>query len=565
MTPATFTLQRFADVADTIGATASKLEKTRLLSDYLTTLDRGRLPVATRFFAGRVFPSWDPRVLAVGGAALSGVLREVSGVDEAALTASYHRHADAGDTAFEVLASGGHQGLGGIDILEVADALDGIAAGGVSRQRALLLRDLLLRCTPAEARMVIKLITGDMRIGLREGLVEDAIGHAFARDAAAVSRADMLIGDLGEVALMARDDRLAEAAPRTLAPLRFMLASAAADADEVVRRLGEEVWVEDKYDGIRCQLHRGEGEVRLFSRDLKTISHQFPEVVEAAAALGPGLILDGEVLAMREGRVLPFSALQTRLGRLNPSAALREQVPVVYVAWDVLHLDDTTLLDVPLRERRTALESLRLGQGFALAHQEQAIGAARLDALFDEARSRLNEGLMCKDPDSPYLPGRRGLYWLKLKRPLDTLDCVVIGAERGNGRRRDVLSDVTFGVRVDDSDELVPIGKAYTGLTDAEILEMTGLLEASTLWRFGRYRTVRPEIVVEIAFDTVQASKRHRSGYALRFPRIARWRRDKGVGDIDVLSRVAALAAVRETAEEQRVDPASARKSASEP
>lgn len=544
----------FADTADVIAATASKRAKVEALAGYLHRLEAEPLAVATRFFAGRVFPAWDPRVPRVGFATFRDVLRELSGTTDQQLRRVWGRHADVGDTLQELLDAAGHTGAGGLELLEVERALDALASTSSPRSRAAQLRDLLARCAPAEARYITKLLAGEMRIGLREGLVEEAVGRAFNRDPAAVARADMLVGDLGEVALLALGDRLSEAAPRLFAPIRFMLASPVADAGEVVRRLGEEVWVEDKYDGVRCGLHTDGERAELYSRDLKTITGQFPEIGTAALSLGSRLILDGELLAMRGGEVLPFAALQTRLGRIRPSAALLAEVPVVYVAWDVLDLGGVSLLDLPLRVRRARLEALRLGGLFALAHLESARGAVRLDELFLAARTRGNEGLMAKDPASPYLPGRRGLHWLKLKRPLDTFDVVVIGAEYGNGRRRDVLSDVTFGVRVDGSDELVPIGKAYTGLTDAEIAEMTAQLRAETLQEFGRYRTVTPRIVLEIAFDNVQRSTRHRSGYALRFPRIVRWRHDRSPADIDTLSRVAALVGAREAPGAARVE-----------
>jgi DNA ligase-1 len=387
--------------------------------------------------------------------------------------------------------------------------------------------------------------------------VEEAVARAFSRPGPAVTRADMLMGDLGAVAVLAAQDRLAEAAPRLGSPLRYMLASPVADAAEVVARMGDEVWVEDKYDGIRCQLHRGPERTVLFSRDLRDITGQFPEIVGAAGELPGTLVLDGELLGFRDGRVLPFLDLQTRLGRKSPSAAVLESVPVVYTAWDVLHQDGDWLLDTPLRERRARLDGLRLGGRFAVAHLERATGAVQLENLFLDARARHNEGLMAKDPDSAYTPGRRGLAWLKLKKPLDTLDCVIVGAEWGNGKRRGVLSDVTIAVRTaEGGEELATVGKAYTGLTDAEIAEMTQLLLESTVTEHGRYRTVRPEIVIEVAFDAVQPSTRHRSGYALRFPRIARWRHDKGVGEIDTLDRVRSIARALIEDREQRVDQA---------
>ncbi|HVS43066.1 MAG TPA: ATP-dependent DNA ligase [Candidatus Dormibacteraeota bacterium] len=547
-------MQRFAACADAIAATSSKLEKVRILGEYLASLDVDRLAVATRFLAGRVFPAWDGRVLMVGFAAMRDALYELTGADDAAMGQSYRRFADSGDVVRDLMESARHTGEG-VDILDVAAGFDRIASTTGTRARTVLLTELLRPCTPNEARYVTKLVSGDMRIGLREGLVEEAVARAFARPPAAVSRADMLMGDLGAVAVLAAEDRLDEAAPRLGAPLRYMLASPVADAAEVVARMGEEVWVEDKYDGIRCQLHRTAERTVLYSRDLRDITGQFPEIVAAAAGLPGDLVLDGELLGFRDGRVLAFLDLQTRLGRKSPSAAILEAVPVVYTAWDLLHQEGEWLLDTPLRERRRRLDELRLGGRFAVAHLERARGAGEVDDLFVDARARHNEGLMAKNPDSSYTPGRRGLARLKLKRPLDTLDCVVVGAEWGHGKRRGVLSDVTFAVRVaEDSDELATVGKAYTGLTDAEIAEMTALLQEITVQDHGHYRTVRPQIVIEVAFDSVQRSTRHRSGYALRFPRIAHWRHDKGLDDIDTLDKVRRIATALVEQREQRVD-----------
>jgi DNA ligase-1 len=548
------TLAGFAATADRIGATASKKAKVQLLAEHLRRLDPERLGLATRYYTGRPFPPGDPRTLGVGGAALYKVLGEIAGEGGRALGEVYRRHGDAGDTTQEVLAAArGDRAYPGINLLDLDRAFAEIAGAPGARGRSEALGALLSRASPSEAKYIVKLITGDLRIGLREGLVEEAIGAAFDRPASDVARAVMLLGDLGQVAcLVARGEHVDR--PQYFAPLRFMLASPVADAEEAVRRMGEEVWVEDKYDGIRCQLHRRGRRVALYSRDLNDITEQFPEVVEAASGI-PDVILDGEILAFSGGRVMPFSALQTRLGRRNPSAAARDSVPVIYVAWDLLVHGEEPILDMPLRERRQRLEALSLGTGFALAHLEPAVGADAVDARFAAARERRNEGLMLKDPGSAYTPGRRGLAWLKLKRPLDTLDVVVVGAEWGHGKRRGVLSDVTFAVR-DADGELVTVGKAYTGLTDAEIAEMTALLHDITLVDSGHYRTVRPQIVLEVAFDAVQRSTRHRSGYALRFPRIARWRHDKPVDEIDTLDRVAAIAHSQAHDREQLVDPA---------
>ena len=441
-------------------------------------------------------------------------------------------------------------------LAEVRAAFDEVeaAAGAAAKQERL--EALLRRCSPSTAGAVVKVLTGELRIGLREGLLEAAIARAFDRPLDAVKRATQLTGNVGAAASLALADRLGDASLALFRPIRFMLASPAEDAADIMARLGPVAWVEDKYDGIRAQLHRRGSEVRLFSRDLNDIGGQFPEVVEAARDLPWAGILDGEVLAWKDGVVLPFLPLQARLGRKAPSARIRAEVPVIFVAWDALALDEDgaegrdgvvlPLLDAPLSQRRARLEALDLplaadGGQFALSYLASVDSTDSLEAAFAAARARRNEGLLVKDPTSAYTPGRRGLGWLKMKKALATIDCVVIGVEVGHGKRHGVLSDYTFAVRHAATGELVTIGKAYSGLTDAEIAEMTRWFEAHTLSVHGRYRLVEPTVVVEVAFDVIMRSTRHKSGYALRFPRIARLRPDKAAADVDTTATVAAL------------------------
>jgi len=283
------------------------------------------------------------------------------------------------------------------------------------------------------------------------------------------------------------------------------------------------------------------GRCELFSRELKETAAAFPEIVEAGLALGQELVLDGEVLAHRGDRVLPFFDLPRRLGRKDVSAALRREVPLVFVAFDLLYLDGDVVMDRPLAERRRLMERLDLSWPFLLARLETADGPGDLDRIFQETRERGNEGLMVKDPTSTYAPGRRGMAWLKLKRPLATLDVVVTAVEWGHGKRRGVLSDYTFAVQDEASDRLLNVGKAYSGLTDVEIAEMTDFFLAHTVADYGRSRLVEPNTVIEVAFDAIQRSARHRSGFALRFPRIVRLRPDKPPAEIDTLARVEEL------------------------
>jgi DNA ligase-1 len=534
-----------ATIAAEVAATRSKNAKRDALAGYLRGLPAGDLALASAFFAGR--PLVDPTAkLGLGWVQQGAALAAASGANSDALRDAYLRHSDFGDAAAELLAG---RPATGLTVRDVGDAFAAVAAAGSTEQRVRAMTGLFERAGAEEARFIGRVASRETRIGLREGLLEEAVAAAFDAPLEDVRRAHMLTGEIGEAAQLARDGRLAEAALHVGRPIRFMLASPVADAAEVMRRVGDEAWIEDKYDGIRAQLHLDATGPRLFSRDLNDVTRSFPEIVDAAVTIGDDapLVIDGELVPWRAGSVLDFASLQTRLGRVRPSRELLAEVPVVLVAFDLLHHAGRDLLERPLRERRAALEGLglpdRTGERLLLSHLATARSADEVDRQFDDARQRHNEGLMVKDPASTYQPGRRGLGWLKLKKALATLDCVVVGVEWGHGKRRGVLSDYTFAVRETDAPEarLLTIGKAYTGLTDAEIAEMTEHFTAITLKDFGRYRTVVPEVVVEIAFDRIMRSSRHRSGFAMRFPRIVRIRDDKTPAEIDTMATVEAL------------------------
>ena len=565
-------MRRWSETADLVAATSRTTAKTGILAAYLVALAPGDLSIAAVFLTGRPFPEADQRSPGIGWAGLAGAVLRVAGAGEDALRTAYDRSSDLSTAVSEVLAEAGHAPDPDAEptLVEVRAAFEAIQAASGPAARSAILEALLARSAPRTAGAIVKVLGGELRIGLREGLLEAAIAQAFNRPLDAVKRAGMLTGDVGRTALLARDDRLGTASLTLFHPLKFMLASPAEDAAGIMARLGPIAWVEDKYDGIRAQLHRSGREVRLFSRDMNDISGQFPEVVAGAGDLGWSGILDGELLAWKDGVVLPFLQLQARLGRKQPSAGIRADIPVIYVAWDVLGIDTDgdgvirPLLEAPLEDRRRRLEALGLplaadGGRFALSHLSTASSTDDLEAAFAEARARRNEGLLVKDPSSPYTPGRRGMGWLKMKKALATLDCVVVGVEVGHGKRHGVLSDYTFAVRDEASDTLVTIGKAYSGLTDAEILAMTRWFEAHTIRAQGRYRVVEPEVVVEVAFDVIMRSTRHHSGFALRFPRIAHLRPDKPAAEIDTLATVQRLFEELQAGAEHLVTASSAR------
>jgi len=551
-------MRGWSELAERVGGTTRTSEKTALLAGYLASLPIEELRPAATFLTGRPFPEADQRAVGLGWATIAAAVSQMAGTPVEALGDAYDRSSDLGTAVADLLARRPVQPDPGaaLSLSELADAFAAIEAAPGPAAKGAIFATVLARCEPATARYVVKILIGELRIGLREGLLEAAIAQAFGRPQADVNWAGMLTGDVGETAVLASEGRLEEARLRLMHPLRSMLASPAENAAEILSRLGPQVWVEDKYDGIRAQLHRCGSDVRLYSRELHDISDQFPEIVQGAGDLPWDGILDGEILAYADGRVLPFQALQARLGRKDPGAQFLADVPVIYVAFDLLavgprsdrdgHAPVEPLLVKPLVERRDRLEALALplvidGGRFALSHLVTVDSVEALDRVFDEARARRNEGLMVKDPATGYSPGRRGLGWLKLKRALATIDCVVVGVEVGHGKRHAVLSDYTFAVRDEANERLVTIGKAYTGLTDAEIAEMTHWFEAHTVRRFGRFRQVEPTVVVEVAFDVIMRSTRHQSGFALRFPRIVRIRADKGPAQIDTLATVERL------------------------
>ena len=562
-------MQRLAAACERIAGTTKKLEKVAIVADYLKSCALQEASVSAVFLSGRPFPVWEETTLQVGGSLLWKVVAELSGKSDPELTAAYRRLGDLGAVAAEMLTD--RRTGAELSPQRVQNQFRQIGAARGPAAKSALVRELLSQASPLEAKYIVKIITGDLRIGLKESLVEDAIAKAYGGTPAEVQRANMLLGDIGETLGLAAEGKLGEARMRLFHPLGFMLASPAESAEEALGYF-ENAVVEDKYDGIRAQAHVAGGEVRIFSRTRDEITESFPELPEALAALDD-VILDGEIVAWdyQKNRALPFTAIQQRLGRKKVSDEMTRQSPVAYLTFDVLYAGGELLIDRSLAERAGMLDFL-LAKSKSLNHQGhevtrrkvgrrhvqgtldfaaeepahtalvirsapyRASSAEELDGLFEAAQARGNEGLMIKDPESRYTPGRRGKSWLKLKRELATLDVVVTAVEYGHGKRIGVLSDYTFAVR--DDERLLNIGKAYSGLTDAEIAEMGKWFLEHTLEDQGFRLIVEPKIVIEVAFNNMMKSDRHESGYALRFPRIVRIRPDKLPEEADTMERV---------------------------
>ena len=390
-----------------------------------------------------------------------------------------------------------------------------------------------------EAFVLNKLLTGGFRVGVSNHLVVRALAAVAGLPRATLSH--RLMGSWRPGAASFRALLAAEGADDDRSrPYPFFLAS---PLEQTPADLGAPAdWlVEWKWDGIRGQLIRRRGEIFLWSRGEELITDRFPELIEAAGRLPDGVVLDGEVLAWNDEGVLPFAALQTRIGRDRLSARVLEQAPAAFVAFDLLEEGGEDLRDRPLALRRSRLEALLAKHGPRLRASPlvTARGWPELAALRAEARARRVEGLMVKRRDSLYGTGRqRGAWWKWKVDPL-TVDAVLVYAQAGSGRRANLFTDYTFAVWRDD--ELVPIAKAYSGLSDEEILALDRWIRRHSVDRFGPVRQVRPEQVFELAFEGINPSPRHKSGIALRFPRILRWRTDKPAAAADRIVQVQAL------------------------
>jgi DNA ligase 1 len=543
-------MRSFADTADAVAATSKKTEKVQLISDFFKSLNVSDAMLAALFLSGHAFAGHDERTLGVGGAVLSRVIAHAAGRAGENLGTAYRKHGDLGDMAEELLL--GATGERDLPLAEVGRLFAEMAAARVQMQKAELLAKAFVRASAGDVKYIVKIITGDLRIGAKESLVEEAIAKAFARPLAQVRRANMITGDIGETLALAAQNKLAAAVVRLFHPLGFMLAAPVETAEDLFDKdladlQTSALLVEEKYDGIRAQVHKNRnGTVRIFSRTLDEVA-EFPELTIPISALPGELILDGEILAWRDARPLPFTELQKRLGRKRVDMWMQHDIPVKFITFDLLYQDGELLLDEPLTKRKKRLAGVFSGAPDALRLAEimECRSEQEVTLAFRGALAAGHEGIVAKVGQSPYTPGRRGGFWFKLKEPFATLDVVVTAVEYGHGKRHRVLSDYTFAVR--DGQALLNIGKAYSGLRDAEIRQYTEHFLQHTTEDQGYRRIVEPTIVLEVAFNNIQKSDRHESGYALRFPRIVRIRADKQVAEIDTLETVDKLFA-RQTA-----------------
>ncbi len=540
----------FAALCERLATTAGRLERTRLVSEYLGRLEPSAAEVSARLLVGRAFPEGQGRRLALSGRAVWEALGEL-GAD--VRRADWAGAEDFGELVRQVLlpvgadtvAATSELSLG--DLVETFDAIVRASGSGSRRRRVALLASLLRRASALEAKYIAKIVVGEMRHGVQEGIVLDAIAAQAGVEGAQVRRAHQALGDIGQLARNVRTDGaagLSAAVVRLFRPVKPMLAQSVPDVAAAFAETHGRLALEWKLDGARVQIHKHGDRVRLFSRRLQDVTASFPEVVESVvrAARAHTAIFEGEVIPVADGRPLPFQELMRRFRRVRSVDEAAARVPVRLYLFDALRVDDQLLLDSPAASRWEALQASRgdlqcVGRIIPGDVQEG-------EAFFQAAVAAGYEGVMAKALDAPYTPGMRGKGWLKIKK-IVSLDLVIIAADWGYGRRHGWLSNYHLAARDQASGEFVPVGKTFKGLTDEQFAAMTQRLLRLQQREAGGTVFVRPEVVVEVRFTDIQKSPQYACGMALRFARIFRIRDDKTADDADTIATLRRLFAGR--------------------
>jgi DNA ligase-1 len=545
--PVSTSLAALAELSNRLEATKSRLELLRLVGDFLRELPPADLPVAARLLVGQPFPEGDPRKLDVSGTILWGAVCAVA-TPAISAEALWSQAADFGQAVERLFAEAGRgSGMPALSLQEVAHTFEAVAAQhgkGARREREALLSRILGRASPSEAKFLAKCILGDMRHGVNQGMLLEAVARATGLAPDAIRRAAMLLGDVGEVAHLAFEkgaDALTAMGPRLFQPLRPMLAQTAATLEEAWGSAPGRLALEFKLDGARVQVHLDRDEVRLFSRRLHDVTGSLPEV--AAEVRGTlktrRAILEGEVVAVdASGRVRPFQDLLQRYRRMHRVERVRREVPLRLFLFDLLLEGDVPVLDLPYQERWQRLESVH--GGIPLVPRCVPHVLAEAEAFWQEALAAGHEGVMLKRLEGRYTPGIRGSGWLKLKR-VDSLDLVIIAADYGYGRRHGWLSNYHLAARDEETGEFRPVGKTFKGLTDDEFRGMTARLLALKRHEEGGTVWVSPKVVVEVQYSAIQKSALYPDGMALRFARIARIRDDKAPEEADTIQHMRRL------------------------
>jgi len=545
--------RKLADVYERLEATPSKLEKTEIIAELLGDTPDSLLDIVPSLLMGRIFPDWSQLELGMGPGLLYDSICFIAGVSKEALKETIKEEGDVGKAAEKLLKTKVQSSLfaKSLTVRGVYENFERIAkASGPNSQdkKKRILSDLLNNASPGEAKYITRTVLDELRVGVAEGLVRDAIARAFDVAPGTVERAYMITNDFGEVAKTAKTGGEADLGGLTMkigVPLKPMLAQIAPSIDEILKDIKEAV-CEIKYDGARIQIHRKGDEIRIFSRRLEDVTLNLPDIVEhAKKGIKEDAIVEGEAVAIDPETRKPraFQYMLKRFRRKYEIEKMAKKIPFETYLFDVLYASGRSQIDEPFEKRRKILEKIiePVEKRFELA--EQLITGTTEDAekFYNKALEMGHEGLMIKNQRASYMPGARVGHMYKIKPVMDTLDLVIVGALWGTGKRVGWLSSYVLGARDEETGEFTSVGRVGTGVTEEQLQEFTDRLKPLIEYESGGEVTLKPEVVVEVAFQEIQESPQYKSGFALRFPRVMKVRDDKSPNDADSLERLKSL------------------------
>ncbi|WP_290596363.1 MULTISPECIES: ATP-dependent DNA ligase [unclassified Archaeoglobus] len=539
--------REFAEFCERLEKISSTLELAARIAELLKKIeDEKDLYDVVLFILGKVYPPWDERELGVGVGLIYEALENVSGVKKAKIEEMIRELGDLGLAAEKLIekkkmATLAFEELTIRKVRDTFDEMSSLTGEGSRKRKIMLLTGLYGLASPMEAKYLTRLILSEMRLGVGEGIMRDAIARAFGADSEIVERAYMITNDLGKVAVVAKNEGekgLKNMSVQIHVPVRMMLAQVAEGVKEALDEM-KVAAVEWKFDGSRVQVHWDGKKVTIYSRRLENVTNALPEMVEEIKkCIKPNVILDGEIIAVKDGRPMPFQHVLRRFRRKHDVGKMVEKIPLEVHFFDVLY-SEGEVIDLPLKERRKILESvIEESEKIKIAVQTITDNVKKVETIYRQAVDAGHEGVMIKNPSSPYVPGKRGKHWLKLKAVMETLDLVVVGGEWGEGKRSHWLSSFELACVDTTTGSLLRVGKVATGFTEEDLEEMTELFKPLIVSQEGKKVEFIPKYVFEVAYQEIQKSPKYESGYALRFPRFIRLRDDKDVDEADTIERV---------------------------
>ncbi|WP_135612876.1 ATP-dependent DNA ligase [Methanococcoides sp. AM1] len=551
--------KEFADVCKKIEHTAGSLDMTDIVSEMLHSVSGEELPVVVHFVMGDVFPAWSTEQLGVGPSLLYAALSRSSGLSQKEIETLVRNTGDIGETAIAALKketrnqatfSSFMDDTPSLSIMEVFERFNNISdttGKGSQTTKVKNLQYLFNSATPEEARYLARLAIEDLRIGVGEGIVRDAISKAFGVPAGDIERGFMLTNDLGLVAIAAKEGGLEAVSKLGMElnrPIKMMLAQVTPNIETAINDLGV-VAVEWKFDGARVQIHKDGDNINIFSRRLENVTGSLPDIVEAVKenVKADSAILEGEAIAVDEkGDPRAFQDILKRFRRKYDVETTVREIPLILNLFEILYLNGEVLIDMPLSDRRDVLVGcVENTDRIKVDYQVLTDDVEKVNEIYSAALAAGHEGVMIKNPGAPYSPGKRGKNWLKKKPLMETLDLVVIGAEWGYGRRANLIGSYALACFDPDAGTFLPIGKVATGFSDEQLAELTELLSDQIVVESGREIELKPELVFEVAFEEIQKSTNYESGYALRFPRLVNVREDKSPEEAETLERIESI------------------------